>query len=201
MPPESNKPDFKTIIGKLSAAMRLLDTGDLAELRRMATDGPGCAAFWHLAAWCGFIEAANQTDAWMKIVRIMAILTPKGETPKGKTPEGERSGVPLLHDPANPFGRTLCDGGDPAWSAESGPLLSETRLMRFLAESDRRGETLERLARMLAAKRKSESGVDCTAIAALILFPNSEATLRDIARTYYQRLDRATRKAQEKENV
>ena len=191
MPPESNKPDFKTIIGKLSAAMRPLGTGDIAELRRMATDGPGCAAFWHLAAGCGFIEAANQTDAWMKIVRIMAILTPKGE----------RSGMPLLHDPANPFGATLCDGGDPAWSAESGPLLSETRLMRFLAESDRRGETLERLARMLAAKRKSESGVDCTAIAALILFPNAEATLRDIARTYYQRLDRATRTAQEKENV
>ena len=191
MSPESRKLDLKSSIAKLSEAMRLLGTGDLAELRRMATDGPGCAAFWHLATGCGFIEAANQTEAWMKIVRIMAILTPKGE----------RLGASSLHDSAIPFGRTLCDGGDPAWSAEARPLLSEARLMRFLAETDRRSETLERLARMLAAKRKPEIGLDCTAIAALILFPNPESTLRNIARAYYRRLDHAARQVQEKEDA
>lgn len=191
MPPENDKAGYRAMIDRLSVAMRPLGTGDLAELRRMATGGPGCAAFWRLAAACGFIEEANRTDAWMRIVRIMAILTPKGE----------RTGAPAVHDPKKPFGTALCDGGDPAWSAKSGPFLSETRLMRFLAESDRRGETLERLARMLAAKRKSESGFDCTAIAALILVPDPEVTLRDIARAYYRRLDRAAHEVQEKENA
>ena len=191
MPPENDKAGYRAMIGRLSEAIRSLGTGDLAELRRMATDGPGCAAFWRLAAACGFIEEANRTDAWMRIVRIMAILTPKGE----------RTGAPPVHDSKRPFGTALCDGGDPAWSAEARPLLSETRLMRFLAESDRRAETLERIARMLAARRKSESGFDCAAIAALILFPASTSTPRDIARAYYRRLDHAAHEAKQKEDA
>ncbi|MDA8253921.1 MAG: hypothetical protein M0Z28_32755 [Rhodospirillales bacterium] len=188
---ENNKADYKAVIGKLSVAMRPLGTGDLAELRRMAPDGPGCAAFWRLAAACGFIEEANRTDAWMRIVKIMAILTPKGE----------RTGAPAVHDPKQRLGASLCDGGDPAWGAEARPLLSETRLMRFLAESDRRAETLERIARMLAARRKSESGFDCAAIAALLLFPASTSTPRDIARAYYRRLDHAAHEAKQKEDA
>lgn len=191
MPIDQKAADYKAIIGKLSAAMRPLGTGDLAELRRMASDGPGCAAFWHLAAACGFIEEANRTDTWMRIVKIMAILTPKGE----------RTGAPPVHDPKQRLGAALCDGGDPAWSAEARPLLSETRLMRFLAEPHRRAETLERIARMLAAGRKSDSGFDCTAIAALLLFPTSKTIPREIARAYYRRLDHAAHEAKQKEDA
>lgn len=189
--PLENKADYRAIIGALSAAMRRLGTGDLAELRRMAADGPGCAAFWHLAAACGFIDHANRTGAWMRIVRIMAILTPKGE----------RTGAPPVHDLTRRLGTALCDGGDADWKAGSSPFLSETRLMRFLAEPDRRADTLERFARMLAAKRKSASGFDCAAIAALILFPDHESTPQDIARTYYQRLDHAAHEAKQKEDA
>ena len=62
-------------IPKLSERLLRSGTGDLAELRRMEIGGPGPAAYWRLAAECGFLE--SDADAWMRIVRIMALLTPK----------------------------------------------------------------------------------------------------------------------------
>ena len=192
MPHEEKIPSYKDKVGKLSVAMIRLGTGDLAELRRMERGGPGCAAFWNLAADCGFIDETSRTDAWMRIVKIMAILTPKGE----------RTRPSSVHDPKRSFGAVLCDGGDPAWKTTTGPLLSETRLMRFLAEPPgRRAATLERIARMLAANRKSENGFDFTEIAALLLFSNNEFTIRDIARAYYRRLDSVAHEARQKENA
>ncbi len=188
---EQKNANYRVIIGKLSTAMHPLGTGDLAELRRMAPDGPGCPAFWRLAGECGFIEEANRTDTWMRIVKIMAILTPKGE----------RTSASPVHDSKQRLGAVLCDGGDPAWNAEAQPLLSETRLMRLLAEPQRRAETLERVARMLAANRKSGGGFDCTTIAALLLVPDSKTIPREIARAYYRRLDHAAHEAKQKEDA
>ncbi len=188
---ERESVDYKTIIGKLSAVMRPLDTGDLAELRRMKPGDPGCAAFWRLATECGFIEDANRVANWMRIVKIMAILAVKGE----------RTGAPSVHNPNLFLGTMLCDGGDPSWGVNERPLVSETRLMRFLAEPDRRADTLERIARMLAANRKSDTGFDCTAIAALLLFPVCKTTPQEIARAYYRRLDHRVHETKQKEEA
>ena len=189
---EGKKADFREKVGALSAALLRLGTGELAELRRMETNGPGCAAFWQLAAACGFIGEVNRTDTWMRIVKFMALLAPKGE----------RTRVLPVHDPARRLGAALCDGGNPDWGAgvETRPFLSETRLMRFLSEPPRqRAETLVRFARTLATNRDPRSGVDCNEIAALLLFPDKKTNLQDVARAYYRRLDPAMRRAKKEE--
>ena len=190
MPPEQQTLEQK--INRLSQAMKQLGTGPLAELRRMAVDGPGTTDFWHLAGFCGFLEDKQHTDSWMRIVKIMAILTPRGE-PAGRSP---------LHDKNRSLGQVLCDGGHHDWSAASDtPFLSETRLARFLAQrTEQRAEGLERQARALAAKRNPDIGINCADIAALLLDPDNEPHhLRNLARTYYRRLDSAARKTKEEE--
>lgn len=185
---------LKETVECLSAEMRKLGTGPLAELRRMKPDGPGVAGYWHLAGKCGFLEA-DETDTWMRIVKIMAILTPKGEPQERRPP----------HDPKRRLGTVLCDGGDPAWAEaqrEVRPIVSETRLARLLAqEPKQRAEALERVARMLAAGRDPASGVNCTDIAALLLYPDEKDHLRALARAYYRRLDTAVRKADQEETA
>lgn len=189
MPPEQQTLEQK--INCLSQAMNRLGTGPLADLRRMAVHGPGTASFWHLANHSGFLESAN-TDSWMRIVKIMAILAPKGE------PAGRDS----LHDRRQSLGKVLCDGGHHDWSASSDtPFLSETRLARFLAQRpQQRAEALERQARALAARRNPDIGINCADIAALLLYPDNESHhLRELARAYYRRLDSAARKTKEEE--
>lgn len=188
MPLERNHIDYKNIIAKLSAAMHSLSLGDLSDLRRMNPGEAGPSAFWRLAVVSGCSEDVGKTDIWMRIIKIIAILTPKGE----------RTGDPI-HDAKRSFGAALCDGGDPRWSGSS-PLLSESRLMRFLAERNRRGDALERIARMLAAKRKSNDGINCNTIAELLLFPDSPHAPREIARAYYQRLDRGSPETNKKDD-
>lgn len=182
-------------INSLSQTMNRLGAGPLAELRRMAVDGPGTTDFWHLANHCKLLkdyEDREHTDSWMQIVKIMAILTPRGE-PAGRPP---------LHDKSRSLGKVLCDGGHHDWSAASDtPFLSETRLARFLAQRpEQRAEALERQARALAAKRNPDIGINCADIAALLLYPDNESHhLRNLARTYYQRLDSAARNTEEEE--
>ena len=192
MSPEQQTPEQK--INYLSQKMKQLGTGPLAELRRMAADGPGTTDFWHLAGFCGFLEDQNRTDAWMRIVKIMAILTSKGD-PADRRP---------LHNKSRSLGTVLCDGGHDPWPAAgtaARPFLSETRLARFLAQRpEQRAEALERQARALATRRDPQIGINCADIAALLLDSNRESNyLRKIARTYYQRLDSAARKTEEEE--
>jgi CRISPR system Cascade subunit CasB len=181
-------------IASLSAGLLALDPGPLAGLRRMEPGDAGAAAYWRLASEYGFLDAP--ADIWMRIVNVMAILTPKGE----------RQPPDRLHDAKQGLGTVLCDGGDSAWpgdikGAEPRPFLSETRLARFLAQPvAQRGQALERLARMLAPSRSPESGVNCTHIAWLLLNSNGDRTTQTIARDYYRRLDTASRSAQSKEN-
>lgn len=175
----------------LSAELTRLSTGQLAELRRVNVNGPGAASFWLLAAKCKFIDA--RTDEWMQIVKIMAILMPKGERTKQRE----------LHDAKRPLGAVLCDGGNPAWPpAGEGlrPFTSEARLARVLSQRpDQRSQALVRFARMLAPNRDPESGVNCEDVAALLLYTDRKRHLKDLARTYYQRLDIAARKAESEE--
>ena len=170
----------------LSREMSGLAPGPLAELRRMDVNGPGTAAYWTLAGRCGFLN--SPIVPWMRIVKIMAILTPRGE-PASRPP---------THDAKRRLGAVLCDGGDTGWpgaaTGQQHPFVSETRLARLITQRhDRRPATLERLARMLATQRDPQSGINCIDIAALVLGSDNNSQLTALARQFYQRLDRANR--------
>jgi CRISPR system Cascade subunit CasB len=178
-------PDLDHRLATVSQALSQLDTGALADLRRMTTEGVGRLPFWHLAKDAGFLDAVP-IESWMRIVKIMAILTPKGNRTRGVA----------LHNPKRRLGAVLCDGGDPSWHDPGRPFLSETRLARLLAQpSDRRGEALERIARSLANRIVPGSGINCADIARVLLFPDTDRAGQDLARSYYRRLDTATRSA------
>lgn len=181
MPTHEAMADLKTLTSRLAQAMLDLDSGDLARLRRMNIPGPGDKAFWRLAQTCSFIDL-GRTEAWMLFVKILAILSPKGDS---KTRN-------KLHDPLRRFGAVLCDGGDQNWQMQTEkdkPVLSERRLAQFIAlPFQRRGAALERLARQLAANRTATNGINCLDIAYL-LFSNDARHLQTLAQTYYKRLD------------
>lgn len=165
----------------VSAFLIRLDPGPLAELRRMTADRPA-AAFWRLVARYPRL-AANET-AWANIVRILALLAPKGE-PKGRPGR--------MHNAGRPLGAVLCDGGDPGWPGGETPrpVLSELRLMRLLASRGaERSEALARAVRSLARTidLSERGGVHVGQIAWACLAP---ARTNVVARSYYDRLDRA----------
>ena len=184
--------ELSETVERLSKEISGLAPGPLAELRRMDVNGPGAAAYWILAGRCGFLNAP--IEPWMRIVKIMAILTPRGEPDQR----------PATHDAKRRFGAALCDGGDSGWpGAETGqrhPFVSETRLARLIAQRhDQRPATLERLARMLARQRDPQTGINCIDIAALVLDSDNRAQLTALARQFYQRLDRANRSTAQQE--
>ncbi len=189
---DTSRLSLQDSIRQLSAAMLSLAPGPLAELRRMEAGGIGAPAYWRLAANAGFLDGSAET--WMRIVKIMAILTPRGTL----------TGAERLHQDGNggdgrcSLGAVLCDGGDPGWPPKGRPVhngvFSEKRLARFLAlPAAARGPALERIARTLASTRDVARGIDCVEIASLLLHPGNDEHPRRIAREYYRRLDRAVR--------
>jgi CRISPR system Cascade subunit CasB len=180
-------------VESISKKLLGLDSGPLAELRRLEPNEAGTPMFWRMAAEYGFSDV--ELGAWKQIVRIMALLTPRGD----------RSNEVRLHERTRSLGAVLCDGGDPGWppkGADAAPVLSEKRLARFLATpADQRGESLERIARMLARSRSPKSGVNCTEIAHLLLYPDKTKHLEDVARYYYSRLDRAAYQSKNEEGT
>ena len=173
-------PDSKAVnTAAVGAAhvLRFLDPGPLAELRRMEAD-IAAPAFWRLAARHPECIGARPAE-WVDIIRILAILTPKG------APENR----PALHDAGRALGAVLCDGGDPGWSGDR-PALSERRLAQLLAaRGPARVVALTRAARALARSRPPQAGMDVRGIAWAILHPTGTAR---IAEHYYRRLDRST---------
>lgn len=164
-----------------------LAPGDLAELRRM---GPGNLApwFWRLATRHGAI--AYREEDWMHVVRILAILTPRGDQEKR----------PRLHQPSRRLGAVLCDGGDNSWPDSSQgqprPAYSELRLAKLLeSRGAQRPVLLTRAARGLARSMPPGAGVDVRDIAFTILYPHSAEVNNGLARSYYARLDGASRRA------
>ena len=166
--------------------MQHLDPGSLAELRRME-QGRGAPHFWRLVAQHPrTIGRPEKEDTWMNIIRIIAILTPKGGS-------AER---PQLHNRRRPLGEVLCDGGDPGWT---GPrqAFSERRLAQLIAaRGPQRAVLLERAARALARSMPSGSGVNVPDVAHLLLTPDDG---RRLAEPYYRRLDSAERAAKQSE--
>lgn len=179
-------------IQQLSSEMLGLAPGPLAELRRMEAGGIGTPAYWRLAVHAGLLD--GNPEVWMQIVKIMAIMTPKGT----RTPDERLHQAEDGNGRQRSLGAVLCDGGDPSWPPKGQPVhdgvLSEKRLARFLAlPPSARGAALERIARTLASRRDVTSGVDCVEIARLLLSPDDHEPPRRVAREYYRRLDRAVR--------
>lgn len=163
-------------------ALRRLDPGQLADCRRMDHE-TACSVFWRLVArhpdTIGSRDAMRQ---WIEIVRILAILTPRGEPAKRKE----------LHDRRRPLGKVLCDGGDPTWPPNPqhpSPVFSERRLAQLIAvRGEHRATLLRRAVQMIARSRAPASGVDVVDIARFLLLGDNG---RRLAEPYYRRLDRA----------
>ena len=85
-----------------TAMMQHLDPGSLAKLRRMEK-GRAAPAFWRLAVrHPRTIGRREKEETWTHIIRMVAILTPKGDP----------AGRPTLHNRQRLLGAVLCDGGD-----------------------------------------------------------------------------------------
>ena len=171
----------------LAAAKMLqhLDPGQMAELRRIRTASTGAPGFWRLVARHPE-TIARQQETWMAIIRILAILTPKGEAAKR----------PPLHNAKRRLGEVLCDGGDPGWphSNPLRPVLSERRLAQLMAARKRQREVLlERAARAINRTLQSGCGVNVVDIAWTLLDQDSGRIGRRLAESYYRRLDGADR--------
>jgi CRISPR system Cascade subunit CasB len=73
--PRAEQNELGTTISEIAGALRHLDPGPLAELRRMEPDRAEALApyFWRLASRHGL----RPHDRWALIVKMMAILTDK----------------------------------------------------------------------------------------------------------------------------
>jgi len=187
MPSDTPFRDYREIVDYISRDLLKLGAASLAELRRMPVNEIGVLPFWYLARNCGFSNERSRTEKWVRIVKIMALLAPKGE---------ERTDC-RLHDSRRSLGDMLCTGGVLDWHSSGAfvqPFVSEFRLMRFLAQPHHlRLQTLEAFARRLANIRDADSGVNCAEIAALVLFPDNKRQLQELASAYYRRLASASR--------
>ena len=165
-----------------SSMIQSLDPGPLAELRRMK-QGSCAPAFWRLVArHPETIGQLDRQETWMTIVRIFAILTPKG-------PPVDR---PKLHDSRRRLGEVLCDGGDPSWTGPR-PMFSERRLAQLMAaRGSQRAVLLERALHALSRSMPFGSRVNVVDVAYALLAPENG---RLLAEPYYRRLDRAERDA------
>ena len=175
-----------TSAGAVCAAagrLRHLPPGPLAELRRMSEE-TAAPEFWRLAAcYPGTIGNPRRYGEWIAIVRILSLLTQKGDS-AGRHP---------LHNPRRRLGAVLCDGGDPDWPPMTGgsprPAFSERRLAQLMAaRGPQRAVLLERAARALAGSRDPRIGVNVVDIADTLLKPHDQ---RRLAEPYYGRLERA----------
>ena len=183
-----SSPDIDGVAVAAAAYLRTLSLGALAELRRMEA-GNLAPAFWRLAARHPATIGARE-DAWMHILRIFAILAPRGDI----------KDRPQLHVAERHLGTVLCDGGDPSWPGdtrgEPRPAYSDLRFDKLLASRGKqRSVLLTRAARTVARSMASGKGVNVKDIAFAVLHPESNHVNNALARAYYSRLDGAVRRA------
>ena len=198
LPPETSS------AAAIDAAEKLqhLDPGPLAELRRMDRE-TGAPAFWRLVAkHPATIGRQDKQEQWMEIIRILAILTPKGRRQQSVVGSGEDPDLrEHLHNPRRRLGAVLCDGGDPdpSWPREGGtvrPMLSESRLAKLIAARGQQRSILLKHAAQMILRSRQDIGINVADIALVLLQP---ADGRRLAEPYYRRLDRAELAAKESE--
>ena len=186
-----HKTDLKDKIFEIGRTLAALEPGALAELRREQPDAmaPHPAYFWRLAARHKLYP--SDETRWVRIIRIMAILTEKGNSEGKKSPHAAKSHANGWRG----LGAALCDGADTSWGASQSdprPMLSELRFARLLAaKGEMRAVLMERAARALAAKKPAGAGVDCIDLAKFLLYDTDPVPARNLARDYYARLDRS----------
>ena len=166
-----------------AAMLQGLDPARLAQLHRARTASAGAPAVWRLAARHP-ATMGRRRDKWMTIIRLLAILTPRG---------GAAARQPL-HRFGRRLGEVLCDGGDPGWprTGAARPIVSERRLAQLiLARGTNRDVLLERAVRAIRRTLRPGIGVNVADIAWVLLDPDAGRTARRLARPYYRRLDRA----------
>ncbi len=184
-----------------AATLQHLDPGPLAELRRM-DHGTGAPAFWRLVAkHPATIGRQDKQEQWMGIIRILAILTPKGRRPQSVVASGEDPDLrEHLHNPRRRLGEVLCDGGDPFWPPKEGgkprPMLSESRLAKLIAARGKQRAILLKHAAQMILRSRQDIGVNVADIALVLLQP---ADGRRLAEPYFRRLDRAELATKESE--
>ena len=175
--------NLKHAVRAAAKMLQYLSSGQLAELRRMDRNS-AAPAFWRLVArHPDTIGDCNRREQWIAIVRILAILTPKGS-------QDEK---PPLHDKTKHLGMVLCDGGNPDWHRDAGenkkPVFSEQRLAQLIAARGRqRIVLLERAARMLTRSR-TVIGINVVDILYAVV---SHDAGQFLAESFYRRLDQAT---------
>lgn len=185
------EPDAHPVNKTATDAARMLKDltpGPLAELRRMEFPN-GAPYFWrftsrHPETIALGPEEDRMTKDWMTIVKILAILTPRGD-PEQRKP---------LHQARRALGEVLCDGGNPAWpdSNPPRPVLSERRLAQLLASRGEQKRVLfTRAMQAISRTYQSGSGINVVDIAWAVLSSNSGHMKQQLARAYYRRLDRA----------
>ena len=187
MPEHDPQPVGKTAIAA-AGMLKDLAPGPLAALRRMEFPN-GASCFWRLAARYPETIAPSREADWMTIVKILAILTPRGD-PEQRKP---------LHQSRRALGEVLCDGGNPAWpdSNPPRPVLSERRFAQLLASRGEQKRVLfTRAMQAISRTYQSGSGIDVVDIAWTVLASNSGPMKQRLARAYYRRLDRAGRNAE-----
>lgn len=159
------------VIPLLAKGLARLDPGDLARLRRMDPDGHGEAAFWQLEAE---LDLPGQPEEWMRFVRMLALITPRGDP---------RAGKPSAHHPSRALGSVLAEAG-----------FSETRLLRLMERApDARADALERMVRFLGAR--GGGAVDCREIYWLLNGHGPES-FRCLAYAYFRTLARIDSKGE-----
>ena len=166
-----------------ATCMQRLAPGPLAELRRMTS--AGAPWFWRLVAQHPTtIGRPGRQGQWTAIIRMLAILTPKGDPAKRKP----------LHSPRRRLGEVLCDGGNPGWEGPR-PAFSERRLTQLITSHGQQREVLlERATRALVQRRLPGDSLNVVDIARAVLKPDDA---RLLAESYYRRLDRAAAAATE----
>lgn len=165
MPPETSfVEEVNSAIPRLADAVARLAPGDLARLRRMDPDGPGEAAFWQLAT------ELDLPDRWMRFVRMLALITPRGDS---------RAGKPSAHDGSRALGAALAEAG-----------FSELRLLRLIERApEARADALERMVRFLGTR--GAGAFDCRELYWL-LHGSGPEPLRRLADQYFRTLARTT---------
>ena len=183
--PETDLHPVEKTVKDAAWMLKGLAPGLLAELRRMKFQN-GAPHFWRIAAQHPETIASGRQEDWMTIIKILAILTPRGD-PENREP---------LHNDKRALGAVLCDGGNLAWpdSNPPRPALSERRLAQLLAARGKQRTVLFTRA-MLAISRtyQSGSGINVVDIAWMLLTPNPGDMKQRLARYYYRQLDRALR--------
>lgn len=164
-------PTLASTVGSIAAAIgKVLPPGDVASLRRLSPDNPGCAPFWRLMAMHPDLmpETGRRRDElerrWACILQAMATMAG-------------------LHTPAVPLGRACAEAD-----------IAEQRILRLLrAAGPGLVDAVRTTAHHLAQKSIGSNHLDLVRLVLSDGATNEDAVRRGIARPYYAQMAKEAR--------